>query len=69
MTEREKAEIQYVEAFAKGFTRGANEAVRDCIRVAQKAYKNAPEGYSDNEAFEVAINALRSLLDKQDNIR
>jgi hypothetical protein len=35
-----------------------------CIAVAQQAYKHAPEGYSDNEAFEVAIAALRALQEK-----
>jgi hypothetical protein len=36
-----------------------------CIATAQQAYKEAPEGYSDNEAFDIAIDALRSLQEKR----
>jgi hypothetical protein len=38
-----------------------------CIEVAQKAYRQAPEGYTDNEAAELAFAALRDLQDRTEN--
>jgi hypothetical protein len=52
------------EHYQTGKKVGYEQAIRDCIEIAQQAYRQAPEGYSDNEAFEIAIAALRALQDK-----
>jgi hypothetical protein len=56
------------DANQQAYLNGQQDMLAKCIETAVKVYRNAPEGYSDNEAAELAFAALRALLDNKDSI-
>ena len=59
----EAAEIAHVEAFARGFVQGANEAIRDCIAVVEFLHDHEAPHEAHRDALWNAITALRALLE------
>ena len=63
IAERAAVEKANVEAFAKGFVQGANEAVRDCIAVVEHLHDYEAPHDAHRDALWNAITALRALLE------
>jgi len=69
--EKEAAEIKQVEAFARGFSQGAREAVRDCIAVVEQqadysgiSNDDTVSGYLFWETVNKMNAALHALLEE-----